>query len=269
MEKIKTAIIVIISLLIGGFLLSILAGWIMAYVADNIKPETDSIISLVTCVKEGKIAKNSNCCPGLAPLHYSFKDESQGNKCVDSGNSVVCLNCGDGLCKSGESECNCPRDCGKNTAVTCSDLCQSRGSEDSYCDIYGGGLLPPGAKGEPACSEGGEDIGQTADCNQQMIVDAGMACCCVAKAVACKKEGEKFDTNSRSVRCCAGLKKIEIMDLPDGGSGTAIAVPTGLAVCANCGNGKCGADENVWNCPADCATEGSPDTRGATEGSDR
>jgi hypothetical protein len=54
-------------------------------------------------------------------------------------------------------------------------IMRRQGNEDSYCDTYGGGLLPPEVFGTPACAEGG--------------------------------------------------------------------------------NGEWGADENVWNCPDDCATE--------------
>jgi hypothetical protein len=255
MANIKKIIIVAVSSAVFLVLLNYLASWIMAFVAINIKPEADSIISLATCANEGKIAEKGSCCPGLEPLHFAYKDQNQGNRCVNSGDNFFCANCGDGLCKSGENECNCPSDCNANMGMTCSELCGDRGNEDSYCDTYGGGLLPPGVAGTPACAEGGEDIGQTNDCNNRMIVDSAMACCCVAKASACKKEGEKFDAGLQTVKCCAGLKKIGIMDLPAGGVGTAVAVPTGMAVCANCGNGECGADENVWNCPEDCATE--------------
>lgn len=59
----------------------------------------------------GLIAK---CCDGLQSINpYDIVPDNL-NDCAGhaiNGNYGICSNCGDGICKSWENICNCPKDC--------------------------------------------------------------------------------------------------------------------------------------------------------------
>jgi hypothetical protein len=154
--------------------------------------------------------------------------------------------CGNGKCRFGETAATCPADCATETCVKeggiidwrlprtpecctgltkildCSESNCSK-SSNSVCTYCGNGI----------CGAGENSYNCPADCN----------------TTACTAEGR---TKSMSMPdCCAGLKSI-LNQIP-AGDGTCGGVPNdGSVICANCGNGICGAGENKCNCPADC-----------------
>ena len=75
----------------------------------------------------------------------------------------------------------------------------------------------------------------------------------VQSSLQCAKEGERFDGGLKNP-CCSGLKAIG--GWPGGYEGdcTLPPPPTGLGVCAKCGDGKCDINngENKCNCKEDC-----------------
>ena len=275
----------------------------MTFFASSVQPVIDSSglhIKTGNCVKEGKSpgigghggSGGPQCCPGLTEI--SEKAANGKGACAWSpAGFAICAKCGDGICGEGEDYCNCPKDCinravtdtntGTGAGMTCAELCRSKSYAGSYCSIYGGGPLPAGDKGTPACAEGGDNVGEAKDCNSQTIVDAGKTCCCLKEMAACKEPGEKFPEQAQTTVCCPGLNKITVYDMEawqkakeaQCPSGTQCLVsgrpvPSGQAVCTNCGNGTCETDENLFNCPTDCATAADkknclyfPDTCGA------
>jgi hypothetical protein len=68
------------------------------------------------CVAEGQqigakvVGASTTCCQGLTPIALSFAEDS-GACSVAPADSQVCTRCGDGVCGTGESRCNCPADC--------------------------------------------------------------------------------------------------------------------------------------------------------------
>lgn len=71
---------------------------------------------------------------------------------------------------------------------------------------------------------------------------------------ACAKEGETIGAQGMPESCCSGLKPVG--GWPGGYEGdcSILPPPTGLSICANCGNGICETNngENKCNCPEDC-----------------
>ncbi|MCK9379190.1 MAG: hypothetical protein M0P97_03560 [Candidatus Moranbacteria bacterium] len=70
----------------------------------------------------------------------------------------------------------------------------------------------------------------------------------------CAKEGETIGASDMPNSCCSGLKPLG--GLPNGYDGdcTKPQPPTGLNICASCGDGICNGNfEGKCNCPEDCA----------------
>ena len=64
------------------------------------------------CLKEGEIYGTGyaeDCCSGLNKIPNVFKT---GTECsVSNGETAICAYCGNGVCGTGENQCNCPADC--------------------------------------------------------------------------------------------------------------------------------------------------------------
>ena len=72
--------------------------------------------------------------------------------------------------------------------------------------------------------------------------------------VSCAKEGQTIDAAGMPNSCCFGLKPLG--GAPDGYDGdcSLSQLPTGLSICAPCGDGICNSNfEGKCNCPEDCA----------------
>lgn len=65
------------------------------------------------CVEEGErysmLQGSATCCVGLQSITPS--SPHSGDCIAVSDGTKVCVNCGDGICGSGENYCICPQDC--------------------------------------------------------------------------------------------------------------------------------------------------------------
>lgn len=72
-----------------------------------------SYCTCLQCVPEGQshavTPGAARCCSGLAEINCSTPD-NEGN-CQQCEGSVICAQCGNGICGPGENKCNCPEDC--------------------------------------------------------------------------------------------------------------------------------------------------------------
>ena len=77
-------------------------------------------------------------------------------------------------------------------------------------------------------------------------------CNCPEDCLPCKKEGERFNEfEEPHARCCPGL--VKAFDcFPDDDTGNCICPLCPCYVCIKCGDGECGIEENICNCPEDC-----------------
>lgn len=66
----------------------------------------------------------------------------------------------------------------------------------------------------------------------------------------CAGEGTSVPVIPDAPPCCAGLQAISC-DRPDP-DGVCMEGCAGAVICANCGDGRCGAGENACNCALDC-----------------
>ena len=76
----------------------------------------DSICCLsFTCVEEGQIGSDNECCHGLSLIANSRPEDpfNSASGCLGEGDGTVgiCTNCGNGVCGLGENFCNCSDDC--------------------------------------------------------------------------------------------------------------------------------------------------------------
>lgn len=186
--------------------------------------------------------------------------------------------CGNGACGTGEDRCNCPQDCMETSPKTCEEACKDIGWGTGYCDMYKNifGVATVWVEG---CIGTQKRYNFASDCKLTTgVTDEGRECCCVAKpARSCIAEGKAVkpfieNLNSQQTRiywrtnglqneeCCAGLSPLLVIAKSNSGrcveSGGKNLTPSSWRqdkyVCANCGNGTCGAGENSCNCPADC-----------------
>ena len=70
------------------------------------------------CIDEGQIlqiadSQQRQCCSGLNPVVFCLRDaEANDGSCsCPSRSTQICINCGDGICGTGEDLCTCPDDC--------------------------------------------------------------------------------------------------------------------------------------------------------------
>jgi hypothetical protein len=66
----------------------------------------------------------------------------------------------------------------------------------------------------------------------------------------CREESEEIEGKVPGAYCCAGLKKVSQAE--PRGDDCVVLVPPSLLVCLPCGDGVCGTQENICNCPEDC-----------------
>ncbi|MCU0652964.1 MAG: hypothetical protein MUD10_01770 [Candidatus Pacebacteria bacterium] len=67
------------------------------------------------CAKQGEEARSRGCCLGLAKTVNRWSYDKITNGCTSlSDEQIICIKCGDGACKDGETPCNCPDDCGNS-----------------------------------------------------------------------------------------------------------------------------------------------------------
>lgn len=90
----------------------------------NLMKCEDSVCVDIGCVEEGDTGPSaginpewldhlpSECCEGLEAITYSgYFDENCERTMLVGAPGMVCTKCGDGECKKGETNCNCPEDC--------------------------------------------------------------------------------------------------------------------------------------------------------------
>ncbi len=127
------------------------------------------------CVKEGEYRPQpfeleefgvyegvNDCCGGLVPRSLNFVKDS--DKCPPAaGGSSICINCGDGVCGTGESYCKCPEDCEEPVVGECleegesypiypgyegpTECCDDLSKIPSYSPFEGECLLKVGSSG--------------------------------------------------------------------------------------------------------------------------
>lgn len=77
----------------------------------------------------------------------------------------------------------------------------------------------------------------------------------------CIPQGEEYEGKVICAHCCAGLERAEAMIVTDedwteagypAGCGPSDAPPS-MGICVDCGDGRCGAGENICICPEDCS----------------
>lgn len=72
----------------------------------------------------------------------------------------------------------------------------------------------------------------------------------------CADEGDTLEAKDICSICCAGLVRIEsttpVQGAVDGGTICQASAPPSVFYCTQCGDGTCGAGENLCNCPQDC-----------------
>jgi len=203
----------------------------------------------------------------------------------------VCVQCGDGQCGDGENRCNCPQDCEKpfpcmDAGGICTEepMCANGevGIMPSDCgpDVY---CCPPSgecaAAGQPQgvgpeelpCCEGLSSIPWTdwspgqcgvvpggnicSDCGNGSCEPWENPCNCQADCGSgeCVPEGVMFEGMYEFSPCCDELQPITYAEVSE--TGDCMYVNCLCFMCANCGNGLCGAGENYCNCPEDCGGE--------------
>ncbi|MFH0739678.1 MAG: hypothetical protein V1819_01010 [bacterium] len=83
------------------------------------QPETNQ--PKINCLKEGEMGVDSTpplgCCSGLKfiPVDVAWNDDSIDESCkkraLNEAQAIICTACGNGVCGTGENQCNCPADC--------------------------------------------------------------------------------------------------------------------------------------------------------------
>ena len=76
----------------------------------------------------------------------------------------------------------------------------------------------------------------------------------VPSSLQCAKEGETIGASGMPISCCSGLKGVGGWPGGYDGDCTLPPAPTGLGICAKCGDSKCDINngENKCNCKEDC-----------------
>jgi len=103
----------------------------------------------VGCVPEGGMIPGAispdyrqhmatTCCAGLSTIEYSGRFDQNCNRVAIAGEPAgVCSKCGNGICESWETKCNCPSDCGSSctygTATATNSI--SFGNYQIYADL--------------------------------------------------------------------------------------------------------------------------------------
>jgi len=67
------------------------------------------------CAKAGESSLVYECCEGLTQIPPARIYDDECNQTGMTGWTHICSDCGNGTCESWESECNCPKDCKKET----------------------------------------------------------------------------------------------------------------------------------------------------------
>jgi hypothetical protein len=127
----------------------------------------------------------------------------------------------------------------QGTPVVCEPECAFESSRNPFTLIGVGYCNAP----DMGVSDAGPSDGGTPDAASP---DAG-----TADAGACVAEGGSTPVIPNAPECCPGLAPIGC-ERPDN-EGICPPGCEGATICAQCGNGVCGAGENACNCPADCS----------------
>ena len=119
------------------------------------------------------------------------------------------------------------------------------------CDRPDGqGMCPGGCDGATICARCGDGICGPGENLCNCAVDCDHAGCVPA--------GGAVPVVPNAPSCCPGLSPIGC-DAPNG-QGLCPGGCVGASICAQCGDGVCGAGENLCNCPRDCPAAGQCST---------
>ncbi len=170
--------------------------------------------------------------------------------------------CGNKNCDANETNSNCPSDCyaavcgdGKcdieETKINCAQDCLVAVCGDGACEL-GESFLSCSLDcncGDGFCGVGENFTNCPNDCNTENNLCGNGECAGGETAITC------------SADCNLPLPIVQTGGLGgsggSGGQGSGGTTPPCTQNC-NCGNGVCGADETISNCPADCASSQYP-----------
>jgi len=93
---------IILSVVLALFLIGLILVFLINKPTDIVCAQEGELIALI------ETTGPTECCEGLSQgADYSIVN----GECAPVMDVSICINCGDGVCESGETGCNCPEDC--------------------------------------------------------------------------------------------------------------------------------------------------------------
>ncbi|HOI97116.1 MAG TPA: hypothetical protein PLA19_01270 [Candidatus Pacearchaeota archaeon] len=224
----------------------------------------------VSCTAEGRTKSMSmpDCCAGLKGISNQILADDGACGGAPNDGSVICANCGNGICGAGENKCNCPADCdvkvncakegeiaywntntsninqccsGLTAIMDCSPTVACSKSANSICTYCGNSV----------CGKGENAYNCPADCNDCVIGFKANECCGCPQKISRSLVGTGgWVAYEKGKDYSAFPKKENCAGISCSPCGEVNAISQNN--CALCGNGTCETGETAASCPADC-----------------